>query len=220
MDKIDIIDTLAKSAKLDINEIDDITENSTVNRVNKHELLKTNDSGCLGLLYIISGELRAYILSEEGKEVTLYRLHSDDYCVLTSSCVLNQIEFDVFVEAITPTEFLQINTLAVARVNKSNIFFENFILKQTLERFNDVMWSMEQILFKSMDQRLATFLLDEVNKTGNLELKLTHEQIAKYVASAREVVSRTLKYFEGEKILEVKRGKIIIKNKKSLLKLI
>ena len=81
-----------------------------------------------------------------------------------------------------------------------------FSLEAALGRFSDVMWVMQQILFMSMDKRLAIFLLDEIAKNGDATVKLTHEQIAKYMGSAREVVSRMLKYFSVEGIIAVSRG--------------
>lgn len=81
------------------------------------------------------------------------------------------------------------------------------------------MWVMQQILFMSMDRRLAIFLSDESARTGSETISLTHGQIARYMGSAREVVSRVLKYFAGEGIVEVSRGGIKIIDKKRLRKL-
>ena len=80
--------------------------------------------------------------------------------------------------------------------------------------------SMQQILFMSMDKRLAVFLLDETAKNGTDTVKLTHEQIAKYMGSAREVVSRMLKYFAAEGIVSVSRGGIRLIDKRRLRDLI
>ena len=80
---------------------------------------------------------------------------------------------------------------------------------------------MQQILFMSMDKRLAIFLLDELAKTGSDTVKLTHEQIAKYIGSAREVVSRMLKYFSSEGLITSSRSEgIKIVDKKRLRALV
>jgi len=81
-----------------------------------------------------------------------------------------------------------------------------FALESAVSSFSDIMWVMQQILFMSMDKRLAIFLLDEISKTGKDTVKLTHEQIAKYMGSAREVVSRMLKYFSTEGLVSVSRS--------------
>jgi len=81
------------------------------------------------------------------------------------------------------------------------------------------MWVMQQILFMSTDKRLAVFLTDEAARTGSSTIGLTHEQIAKYIGSAREVVSRMLKYFSTEGIVEVSRKGIKITDKEKLRQL-
>ena len=178
------------------------------------------DQECLGVIMIKTGEVRVYILSEEGKEITLYRLNEGDICVLSASCVLNNITFDVHIDAEKDTQALVIDSCMFSKLCESNIYVENFSLRLTAERFSDVMWAMEQILFMSFDKRLAVFLLDETAKTGSDSLSLTHEQIAKYMGSAREVVSRMLKYFVKEGTVELSRGCIKITDRKKLKELL
>ena len=142
---------------------------------------------CSGVILVRSGSLRLYIMSEDGRDITLYRLHKGDICMLSASCVLQAITFDVFVDAVS--------------------------------RLSDVMWVMQQILFMRMDKRLAIFLTDESARTNSDTIPLTHEQIARYIGSAREVVSRMLKYFANEGIVKVSRKGIKILDKKRLRQL-
>ena len=165
-----------------------------------------NTGNCTGAILVKNGILRAYMLSDEGKEITLYRLYPGDICMLSASCVIQSITFDVFVDAETKSEVYIINSGAFARLMEENVYVENFALKTATERFSEVMWAMQQILFMSFDRRLAVFLLDELAKDGGDSIKLTQEQIAKYMGSAREVVSRMLKYFSTEGLVEVSRG--------------
>ena len=160
------------------------------------------------------------MLSEEGKEITLYRLDQGDVCVLSASCVLSAITFEVQMEAVTESEIVQISAGAYSEVVDQNIYAEAFTYKQATERFSDVMWTMQQILFMSFDKRLAIFLLDESGKTGSDTIRMTHEQIAKYTGSAREVVSRMLKYFSSEGLVKLSRGGVSILDKKGLKQLI
>lgn len=182
--------------------------------------LHSVDSECLGVLLILSGELRVYILSEDGREVTLYRLNKGDTCVLSASCIINSITFDVHIDAEVDTEVYLINIGAFSKLAEQNIYVENFVLKNTVEKFSDVMWALEQILFMSFDKRLAVFLIDEMTKSNSTEINLTQEQIAKYIGSAREVVSRMLKVFQAQGILEQSRGFIHIIDKEKLKALI
>ena len=161
---------------------------------------------CTGVILIKSGSLRLYLLSEDGKEVTLYRLFPGDMCMLSASCVLENITFDVFVDSEENSECIVVGGCAYEDINRRIPEAKIFTQEVALSRFSDVMWVMQQILFMSMDKRLAIFLLDEASKDGSDTVKLTHEQIAKYMGSAREVVSRMLKYFASEGIISYSRS--------------
>ena len=180
------------------------------------ETVHSGVNDCVGVLLVKSGELRAYILSDEGKEITLFRMSGGEVCVLSASCLLESITFDLFIDAVDTTQLCLIDTRTFAEVMQQNIYVENFALRSATERFSDVMWAMEQILFMSFDRRLAIFLLDETAKTGVDNITMTHEQIARYVGSAREVVSRMLKYFAKEGIVAVHRGGVEILDKQKL----
>ncbi len=179
-----------------------------------------NGNECSGVIFVCSGSLRLYMMSEDGKDITLYRLHKGDMCMLSASCVLKTITFDVFVDAEEDSECYIINGSAFAEVSSRNPQIRIFALETAVSRFSDVMWVMQQILFMSMDKRLAIFILDETARTNSDTITLTHEQIACYMGSAREVVSRMLKYFSSEGIVEVSRKGIKILDKKRLQKLI
>jgi CRP/FNR family transcriptional regulator len=183
------------------------------------ETVHSGSNDCVGVLLVKSGELRAYILSDEGKEVTLFRLGGNEVCVLSAACLLDSVTFDLFIDAVRPTELCLIDAQTFSQVMERNIYAENFALRITTERFSEVMWAMEQILFMSFDRRLAIFLLDETAKTGIDNITMTHEQIARYVGSAREVVSRMLKYFAEEGMVAVHRGGLEILDKQKLRKL-
>ncbi len=174
---------------------------------------------CSGVIFVRSGSLRLSIMSDEGKDITLYRLHQRDMCMLSASCVLQTITFDVFINAEEDSECYVISGPAFAAVSERNPSIKIFALETAVSRFSDVMWVIQQILFMSLDKRLAIFLSDESARTGSNTITLTHGQIAKYIGSAREAVSRMLKYFTNEKIVEVSRGGIKILDKKRLRKL-
>lgn len=171
---------------------------------------------CTGVILIKTGSLRLYILSDEGKEITLYRLFAGDMCMLSASCVLNSVTFDVFVDSEEDSECIVIGGCAYAEISERVPEVKIFSLEAAVSRFSDVMWVMQQILFMSMDKRLAIFLSDEISKRGGDTVSLTHEQIAKYMGSAREVVSRMLKYFSNEGLVEVSRKGVKILDKKRL----
>ncbi len=176
-------------------------------------------SKCSGVFFIRSGCLRVHMMSEKGKDITLYRLYPGDMCMLSASCVLQAITFDVMVDAEEDSECYVISGPAFASVSENNPKIKIFSMETAISRFSDVMWVMQQILFMSMDQRLAIFLTDESARIGSDIIPLTHEQIAKYMGSAREVVTRMLKYFANEGLVEVSRKGVKILDKKRLRKL-
>jgi CRP/FNR family transcriptional regulator len=161
---------------------------------------------CTGIILIKSGSLRLYILSEDGKEITLYRIFPGDMCILSASCVLSNITFDVYVDSEEDSECVVVGGCAYDELARRMPEAKIFALETAVDRFSDIMWVMQQILFMSMDRRLAIFLLDEAAKTGSDTVRLTHEQIAKYMGSAREVVSRMLKYFSSEGLVATSRS--------------
>lgn len=171
---------------------------------------------CTGVIIPKTGSLRVYLLSDEGREVTLYRLFPGDFCMLSASCVLKAITFDVFVDAEEDSECYLVNGKVFSDISERNLYMKNFALEAAVGRFSDVMWVMQQILFMSLDKRLAIFLWDEISASGDVNIKMTHEQIAKYTGSAREVISRMLKYFASEGIIESSRGGIRILDKQKL----
>lgn len=171
---------------------------------------------CIGMLLVMSGELRTYILSDMGKEFTLFRLGYGDVCVLTASCLINSITFDVLVDAETDCELLLINSGALLKLHTQNPLIENFALRIAADKFSAVVRVLESMLFMTFEQRLAIFLVAEAEKNHSVEIKLTHEQIAKYIGSAREVVSRFIKKLEKEGTVSLFRGGVKILDMKAL----
>ncbi|SJZ55487.1 Crp/Fnr family transcriptional regulator [Anaerorhabdus furcosa] len=215
-----IEDTIPAWTNLSNHEKEYLLNNSIEVGYKAHQTIHGEQDSCLGVLIIEEGDLRIYMLSEEGREITLYRLSKGDVCILSASCILSSISFDVFIDTETNVTGILINTEAFSKLMDKNIYLENYVYKLTTERFSDVMWAMQQVLFMSMDKRLAIFLLDEMNRSKTDCIEVTHETIAKYIGSAREVVSRMLKYFEKEGIVELNRGGILVTNKKKLKDLI
>ncbi|WP_329887561.1 Crp/Fnr family transcriptional regulator [Pseudoramibacter faecis] len=150
---------------------------------------------CPGLFLALSGELRAAMLSEAGREITLYRVGAGEFCVLSASCVISQITFDTQITADSSCERLVIDTVAIDGLAGKNLALRCALYEQALCRFSEVMWIMQQILFTGVDCRLATFLIGEADRIDALEIAMTHEQIARHISSAREVVARMLKRF-------------------------
>lgn len=186
----------------------------------KNRNLYHSNNECLGVLLVKKGGLRGYLLSEDGREVTLFRVPAGEVCVMSASCALNRLTLEVHIDTETATEAYLIRSSIFVKLKDQNIYVENYLYKSVAEKFSDVMWAIEQILFMSIDKRLAVFLLDEMARTHSEELHLTQEQIARYIGSAREVVSRTLKSFQAKGLIRQSRGTIWVLDRKKLMGLL
>lgn len=186
-----------------------LCQNSSLVHFEKEQSVH-NNSECSGLYIVKTGRLRLYMLSEDGKEITLYRLSPGDICMLSASCVLQSITFDVYVDAEVPSTCYMINGMAFNAVSERVLEVKNYALETAVQRFSDVMWIMQQIVFMSMDKRLAIFLLDEITANGTDMIAMTHEQIARHLGTAREVVTRMLRHFAADGWIEVTRKGIRI----------
>ena len=174
---------------------------------------------CVGILLLRSGQLRAYLLSEDGRDVTLYRLFGGEVCILSASCVMDSVNIDLYIDAEEDTEAYCISAGVFRRLMPQNVHVRCSASQMTAERLSDSMWTMQQVLFMSADRRLAIFLTDELAKTGGDEVRMTHDQMAKYMGSAREVVSRMLKYFAQEGWVRLFRGGVQVLDRKKLQQL-
>lgn len=195
------------------------------NFINAHTRLVHYEAGehvhqgpldCIGVFLVKSGQLRVYTMSEEGREVTLYRLFPNEVGVLTAACVLDAVTFDVYVDAAEPTEVLLTDATAFRKLAENNIHVRCYGYELVANRLSEMLWKMQQVLFLSADRRLALFFLEESEKKHTDEIRLTHEQIARFMGTAREVVSRLVKYFQQEGWIKTSRGCIRLLNKSAL----
>ena len=171
---------------------------------------------CTGFLLVRSGQLRAYTLSSEGREVTVYRLFDHDCCLFSAACIMASLQFEVIIEAEKDSEIFIIPPHVFQKLMNESLPVSKFTNDLMATRFSDVMWLMEQIMWKSFDKRLAAFLLEEANIEGTGCLKVTHERIANHMGTAREVVTRMLRYFQGEGLVKLSRGTIDITDEAGL----
>lgn len=185
-------------------------------RVKKGAMLHNGSADCTGLLLVKSGQLRAYILSDEGREITVYRLFDRDLCLFSASCMLRSIQFDITISAEKDTELWIIPTEVYQRLMEESAPAANYVNEIMAARFSEVMWLMEQVMWKSLDKRVAAFLLEESAIEGGPLLKLTHETIANHLGTHREVITRMLRYFQGEGMVRLARGSVELLDGKKL----
>ncbi len=196
--------------KLLPNQQKKLSDNAITRAVKKGTVLHNGSLDCMGILLIRSGQLRAYILSDEGREITIYRLFDQDMCLFSASCMMRSIQFEITIAAEKDTDLLIVPPEIYKGIMEESAPLANFTNEVMATRFSDVMWLVEQIMWKSFDKRLAGFLLNESAIEGTNCLKMTHELIGNHLGNPREVVTRMLRYFQSEGMIKLSRGAIEI----------
>ena len=179
-------------------------------------VLHDGSPDCLGMLLVRSGQLRAYLLNDEGREITITRFFEMDICLFSASCVMPNMQYDIFIEAEKDTELWVIPACLYQNLMDESLAIAKYSHDLITNHFSELMWLMEQIMWRSFDKRLAAFLLEESQLEGSSVLKITHEKIANHLGTAREVVTRMLRYFQNEGMVNLTRGTIEITNAKKL----
>lgn len=182
----------------------------------KDAVLHNGSVDCAGLVLIKSGQLRAYILSEEGREITLYRLFDRDICLFSASCVMRSVQFEIMIASEKQSEVLIIPPYIYKQLMEESAAMANYANELMAARFSEVMWLIEQIMWKSLDKRLADFLLTESALEDSTALKITHEIIANHLGTAREVITRMLRYFQNEGCVKLTRGAVELTDMEAL----
>lgn len=183
---------------------------AVLHKVKQGAVLHNGSADCEGLLLVSFGQLRAFILSDEGKELTIYRLFERDICLFSASCMMRSIQFDITISAERDTRLWIIPAQTYRQVMQQSAALAGFTNEIMASRFSDVMWLLEQVMWKSFDKRLAAFLLEEAAIGGSSCLNITHEAIGSHLDSPREVVTRMLRYFQNEGMVRLSRGRVEI----------
>ena len=185
----------------------------------KGTVIHRDTEDCAGLLLLEEGQLRAYMLSEEGREITVYRLLEGDICLFSASCMIRSLQSDIVIEAERDSRMWVISPGVYRKLMDESALIANYTNEIMASRLTDVMWLMEQVMWKSLDRRLASFLLEEADLEGSGSLKITHEMIGNHLGTAREVVTRMLRYFQSEGMVRLSRGAVENTDRKKLEKL-
>jgi len=185
----------------------------------KGTVIHNGSCDCVGLLLIRSGQLRAYMLSEEGREITMYRLFDRDICLFSASCMMPSVQFEIVIEAEKDSDVWVIPPDVYRRIMDESAPLANYTNELMATRFSEVMWLIEQVMWKSLDKRVAAFLLEESTLEGTSRLEITHEAIANHLGTHREVITRMLRYFQSERLVLLSRGVVTITDQAGLANL-
>ena len=172
-----------------------------------------------GMLFLQKGSIRVYLLSEEGREVTLFHLRAGDVCTLGAACASARLPIAPQMIVEEDCQLLMTKPVALKSLAEECLPVRSFVHEQGNRHLVQMVWAMEQILFFRVDRRLASFLLAEYSRTGERELRMTHEEIARQISSAREVVARMVKRFSAQGLVEARRGVLYLADLEGLQKL-
>lgn len=171
---------------------------------------------CMGLILVRSGQLRAYMLSDEGREVTICRFFDMDICLFSASCAMPNMQFDIFIAAEKDCDLWIIPACLYKNLMEESLPVASYSCDLICNHFSELMWLMEQIMWRRFDERLAKFLLEESRLESSDVLIMTHDKIANHLGTAREVVTRMLRYFQSEGMVKLTRGAVEITSRKKL----
>lgn len=188
----------------------------TVEQVLSHGGVLKEESG---MLLLLKGSVRVYLLSEEGREVTLFHLRAGDVCTLGAADVSDQLPFVPQMIVEEECSLLMTRASVLNGLMEESLEVRAFVHEQVSRHLVRMVWSMEQILFLHVDRRLASFLLEVYGRTKSREIRMTHEEIARQISSAREVVARMVKRFSVQGLVEARRGVIYLTDLEGLEKL-
>lgn len=197
-----------------------VRDNVYIREYGKGEMVHSCTGACLGMIFVIKGSIRTSLISQEGRELTLFRIGEGDTCVISAACVLHEIRLESSMTAAEATTVLVLSSKALAQLVEKNLAVKSYCYEIAVKRFSTALFVLQEIILLRFDQRLAKYLLSAGEKAGTPKLKITQEAIASEVNSAREVVARMLKQFELEGFVELKRGCIEIKDVNGLRNLL
>ncbi|MGB0864972.1 MAG: Crp/Fnr family transcriptional regulator [Granulosicoccaceae bacterium] len=165
----------------------------------------TEGDSCQALALVLEGSVRVYKGSENGREITLYRVESSSSCILTASCILRATEFPATAVTETDVEALFLEAGQVRYMANHNQHWRNYLFELVSDRLASVICLVEEVTFQRMDKRLIS-LMESKHENGTVTA--THQQMADELGTHREVVSRLLKDMQSAGEIEVSRGKV------------
>ena len=185
----------------------------------KGVLLHIDGGDCAGVQIVKEGQVRVYITSPSGGEITLYRLVEGDVSILSASCMIKGMDISLDMMMESDTVLYTIPKEIYKKLNDTNTAVKDYTMEMVSERFSDVMWLFNQYVFSNAASRLAGAILEHMARAGEEKFSITHDVLARDMGTAREVVTRLLKQFQTEGYVRLSRGYIEILDAKALKKI-
>jgi len=194
-----------------------LSQGGEITKAPAGSVMFSEGSACRGYVMLLEGTVKVQKVSDEGREIVLYRVEAGESCIMTTTCLVSNETYGA--EGIAETDI----TLAIIppatfnRLLAESPIFRNFVFEVYAKRMSMLMMLVEEVVFKKLDRRLASLLLDKADKNGAL-LKITHQELATELGSVREVLSRQLKVFERQGLIKLGRGSVELLDRAGLLK--
>lgn len=191
----------------------EILANTQIVRLEPGQFAFRSGDNCQAYLVLLSGSVRVQLMSDEGREITLYRIGSGNSCILTTSCLLSREDYPAEAIAETGVEAIAISHRLFETALDRFPRFREHVFDGFSSRLTNVIAKISELAFTSIDARLAGALL-ELDRKG--EVTITHQELGVELGTAREVVSRHLKRFESEGWVRLGRGQVTVTNAERL----
>ena len=197
--------------------LDLLLGSSSVSNAEAGDIILDINKQCSGIGFVLSGDIRFYRHSDEGREITLYHITKGHMCILTASCYLGKgyIDYPVGAVAETNSKILFVSFDIFGKLFSESEAMRRYFFTAMADRLYNVMDVIDGVAFRSVNSRLGEYILKKT-ANGKHPLYATHSEIARDIGSAREVVSRLLKRLEKEEIVHLFRGKLEVANAKKL----
>lgn len=182
----------------------------------KGQVVHRHGDACVGIIQVRKGSLRISVLSEEGREITLFQAAPGDCCILSAACVLHSLELESQVTAETASQVEILPAPILAQLLSENKDLEREIFRWATTQYARALRTMQRIVFFSLEKRLALYLKEESIRRKSLSFRVTHEGIARCIGSSREVVTRMLNQFAGRGMVELGRGTVTVTDRAAL----
>jgi CRP/FNR family transcriptional regulator len=195
--------------------IESLMESATLAKIPAGQQVFASGGNCENYLLLLKGSVKTQLISENGREILLYQVLPGDSCVLTTSCLLSGDKYPAEAFTEEDTAAFVISEHAFYRCMENSAFFREFVFKNFSERLTNVIGRLGEVVFTGIDSRLSKELLNANKKT----LKITHQELATKLGSAREVISRHLKQFEAKGWVSLNRGTVTIIDPEALKRL-
>ena len=211
--KSELVELVSEWAGPDDVILDQLLADAQVVKLDRGHFVFHAGDLCKAFLILLQGDVRVQLISPGGREVTLYRIGPGGSCILTTSCLLSHENYPAEAIAESDIRALAISTPSFQAALEGSSWFRKFVFDGFSSRLTSVIHKIEDLAFTSIDARLAAVLL-ELDEKGIEEV--THQHIAVELGTAREVVSRHLKRFEADGIVELGRGRVAVTDRPRL----